>query len=86
MYHEAKLLLFGILIATALLWGTLWMFGGKFDSVYVEGRLSAEQAGAVNALPWGHCPGYRDGDCHADEGDRVVVREFSELMRTLQMR
>lgn len=64
-----------------LLWATIMFTGGWFDSLCVEGRLSAEQAEALNQMDWEKCPGYRQDVCLAEAGDRVVVRECSELSR-----
>ena len=69
------------LLTLALLWSVLVLSGGQIDKVCLEGRLSAAQALAINTLPWSKCPSYRLGNCRAEEGDRIVIRECSELSR-----
>ena len=71
------LLLVGVWLAVTI------HFGGKFDSICVEGRLSQAQATAINSLPWGKCPNYRDGRCEAQVDDRILVRECSEFSRSI---
>lgn len=71
-------------ILLALAWTAITLgVGAEFDRVCVEGRLSAEQARALNAGTWGHCPSYRDEDCVAKEKDRVFVGECSEFFKFL---
>jgi hypothetical protein len=65
-----------------ILWAGVMMSGGYFDSICVEGRLSAEQAEVLNQMDWEKCPSYRQGSgCLAEAGDRVIIRECSELSR-----
>lgn len=69
------------LITLLLLWAFLSFFGGEIDKICLEGRFSAVQAEAVNSLPWGKCPSYRNGNCRVEEGDRMLARECSEVSR-----
>ena len=73
-------------ITILLLWLGISLIGGEIDKICVEGKFSAEQAAAVNALPWGKCPGYRNGECSVEEGDRMLARECSELSRSFFLR
>ena len=56
------------------------IIGPAFDKTCVEGRLSAEQAEAVNGLEWRKCPSYRE-ECLAEANDRVIKRKCSEFSR-----
>ena len=70
-------------VACVVCAGGLKRAAREFDRMCVEGRLSAEQVAAINALPWEKCPQYRDGECRAEVNDRVVARECSEALRSL---
>ncbi len=74
------------IITIFLLWLGISLIGGKIDEICVEGKFSAVQAEAVNSLPWGKCPGYRNGDCRVKEGDRMLAKECSELSRSFFLR
>ena len=67
-------------ILLALVWAVTALGAGeKFDEACVIGRVSADQAVALNTTPWGHCP-HNDG-CEAAESDRVFSRKCSELLK-----
>lgn len=66
-----------------------------FESMCIKGRLSAEQADAVNLETWGRAPGYCNGqvgtndegeaffgqtDCWASEHDRVLNASCSNII------
>lgn len=57
------------------------VIGPAFDKACVEGRISQEQAEAINELEWEKCPSYNEGECRAEVNDRVIKRECSELSR-----
>ena len=80
-----KLFFIHAVITLVLLWATIVALGSSIDGVCVEGRLSVAQAEALNSLPWGKCPGYRNGNCKAEERDRVLVGECSEFSKTLSL-
>ncbi len=70
-----------------IVWFNLALWAGEYiDSVCTLGRISDEQARAVNDLPFNKCPGYNDGVCEAKLKDRIVRRECSEFMRGLHLR
>lgn len=71
---------------TALLFGGLVVSGPYIDSICVEGRLSTEQAEAINHFAWKKCPKYRDGVCRAKKKDRILLRECSEFSRKILFR
>ena len=73
-------------ITIFILWSAATLLGRQFDKICVEGRLSAAQAVAINSLLWGKCPRYRDGNCEAEEGDRVFVGQCSSVSKTLFLR
>ena len=66
-----------------VLWLGIVLAGRQIDILCIEGRVSAEQAEAVNSTPWSKCPKYRNGDCRVEEGDRILVRECSELSKSI---
>jgi hypothetical protein len=73
-----------VLFFLLIVWAILAFGGGKaFDSVCIEGRLSAEQARVLSSMEWGHCPSYRNGSCVAEENDRVFVGQCSEASKFL---
>lgn len=74
------------IILALLLWICLFFWGSVFDKECIEGRLSASQVAVINSLEWDLCPGYRKGYCRAEEGDRVLVRECSNLSRRILLR
>jgi hypothetical protein len=66
-----------------------------FESMCVKGRISAEQAEAINVATWGRAPGYCNGqdgtndrgeaffgqtDCRASEHDRVLNASCSNII------
>jgi len=60
--------------------------GHWVDERCIKGKLSAEQAAAINAETWGHLPDYNqdtDGRCvHcAKARDRILAEECSELVK-----
>lgn len=75
-----------LVVGLLFIWLVIVLLGGKIDEICVEGKFSAVQAEAVNSLPWGKCPGYRDGNCQVEEGDRMLARECSELSRSFFLR
>jgi len=78
---------FGGLALLLFVWLNVVLWGGAyFDNVCIEGRLSAEQAEAINSEEWGKCPSYRDGDCKAEEKDRVLKHFCSKFSRKLTVR
>jgi len=66
-----------------LLWCAAAVLGPRLDIMCIEGRFSAEQAEEMNSSEWGKCPKYRNGNCNADEGDRIWARECSEFGKAL---
>jgi len=71
---------FGLLL---FIWLNIVLWGGRyFDSVCIEGRLSAEQAETINNEQWGKCPSLY-GNCEAEENDRVLRYACSEFSRNL---
>jgi hypothetical protein len=69
------------------------------ESLCIKGRLSAEQATAVNAREWNRTPGYCAGqtyddksgdpqegqsDCQAREFDRVLAADCSNFGKVLR--
>jgi hypothetical protein len=81
MFLNFKLFLLHAAITIFILWASIMTLGGWFDSICVEGRLSEEQANALNEMDWEKCPSYRRGACLAEAGDRIIIRECSELSR-----
>ena len=76
-------------IAGAVLLGTwlvLWLMGGAIDRLCVEGQLSQAQAAAINNLEWEKCPKYRQGECLAEAGDRVINKQCSKFSKTVTLR
>ena len=71
------------LLALIVLWAIVVIGGRAFDQFCIEGRLSDEQSRVINIWDWGKCPSYKQGDCKAEAGDRVLRRECSEFSRTL---
>ncbi len=69
-------------LAILTLWIGIVIVGPEIDKKCVEGKFSVEQAEAVNNLPWGKCPKYRNGDCHIEAGDRMLAGECSTLSRS----
>lgn len=57
--------------------------GAVVDEFCIEGRLSQVQADSVNSNVWENCPGYRNGKCVAEVGDRVLTKECSEFVDML---
>lgn len=56
------------------------------DEACIKGRLSDEQAAAVNKGPWQHLPSYNrdaDGQCKdcAGAGDRILSSKCSQLVK-----
>ena len=74
------LIIWGLVILVGI-WTVISFSGDTIDKTCIEGRLSEDQANVINQLEWGKCPGYRNGVCRAEEGDRVLVRECSELSK-----
>jgi hypothetical protein len=65
------------------IWWSVVLWGGEvFDRNCIEGRVSMEQAEAINQVEWGKCPFYRS-PCVAVENDRVLKRQCSEFSRRL---
>jgi hypothetical protein len=58
------------------------VIGPAFDKACVEGRLSVEQAKAINELEWEKCPSYRE-ECRAEVNDRILKRKCSEFSRRI---
>jgi hypothetical protein len=74
---------FGLLL---FVWFNITLWGGAyFDSICIEGRLSATQAEALNGAEWGKCPSYRVA-CAAEENDRVIKHYCSAFTRSLWLR
>lgn len=80
MKHLA-LLSFSMAILAGCASGGLTEAFEKIDEACVVGRLSQEQADAINELGWEKC-----GRCVAKVNDRVVVRECSEILRAVEGR
>lgn len=74
------------ILFTFLLFCFLAIAGPYIDSVCTEGRISREQAAAINELEWKHCPSYRNGECEAGTKDRILVRECAEFSRKVLFR
>lgn len=74
-----NVLLFLVLVWFAIVYG----IDSRFDETCIEGRLSAEQAEAINSLEWDKCPSYRNGECRAEWNDRVFVGQCSEASKFL---
>ena len=70
-----------IVIILLLLLGT-YLIGPIFDKICIEGRLSQEQAKAINELKWEKCPSYRK-ECRAELNDRIIKRKCSEFSRRI---
>ena len=72
---------FGLLF---IIWLNVVLWGGRhFDSICIEGKLSMEQVEILNNVQWGKCPVYRNGDCEAEENDRVLKHYCSSFLRNL---
>ena len=76
-------LLAPVLVAAALLSGCV---GHMVDEKCIRGRLSEEQANAINSAHWGKLPSYNknhEGTCKhcAKEGDRVLASECSDFLK-----
>ena len=73
-----------VLFFLLIIWAVITFYlGSAVDEVCVEGRLSAEQARVLSSMEWGHCPSYRNGNCVAEENDRVWVGQCSEFSKFL---
>ncbi len=71
-------------IILILMWAAITFFvGDRFDEICIEGRISTEQAEMINTSHWYKCPKYREGECVAEENDRVLARECSEFFKLL---
>ena len=64
---------------------------GFIDKECIKGRISSEQANAINKGPWEHLPSYNrdaDGQCKdcAEEMDRIFSAKCSQFIKeaTLQ--
>ena len=63
---------------------------GFIDKECIKGRLSSEQADAVNRGPWEHLPSYNrdaDGKCRncAQEMDRIFSAECSKFIKEVTL-
>lgn len=58
------------------------VIGPAFDKACVVGRISEEQAQAINKLEWEKCPSYRE-ECRAEVNDRVIKRKCAEFSRRI---
>jgi hypothetical protein len=59
-------------------WLNIVLWGGRyFDSVCIEGRLSAEQAATLSGAEWNKCL----GNCTAEKNDRVLKHYCSSFSR-----
>lgn len=61
---------------------------GLIERDCIKGRLSSEQADAINSREWQHVPTYNrgpDGDCKncAAVGDRVLAARCSDELKKL---
>ena len=73
-----------ITLFLVLVWASItYVISEPFDEICMEGVLSAEQAQVLNLMKWGHCPSYRNGECRAEENDRVFVGQCSEASKFL---
>ena len=71
-----------VLAFMVILWALVaFSVGERFDDKCIEGRLSHNQAVAVNVLHWGYCP-HEEG-CAAEANDRVFVGQCSEFFKFL---
>jgi hypothetical protein len=82
--YKLKWMIVGQLGLLLFIWFNIVLWGGSyFDSICVEGRLSTEQAETLNNVQWGKCPTYRNGDCEAEENDRILKHYCSSFLRDL---
>jgi hypothetical protein len=70
-------------IVLIVLWAGGVLLAGEVDRWCIKGRVSAVQAERINSGPWKKCPAYLDQTCLAQENDRVLARECSEISKTL---
>lgn len=77
----------------AVLLGALFVsgcVGHMVDKKCIRGRLSEEQANAINAEHWGKLPSYNknhEGTCKhcAKAGDRVLASECSDFLKEVTL-
>jgi len=78
MRRILKWIIIGQLGLLLFVWLNVVLWGGRyFDSVCIEGRLSAEQATAISSAEWSKC----SGDCQAEKNDRVLKHYCSSFSR-----
>lgn len=80
----SKANIFKLLILIVLTWLILVFTGPSIDKLCVIGRLSKHQANAISELKWNKCPKY--SDCVAEENDRVLNKQCSDLLAWLTLR
>jgi hypothetical protein len=86
MRRRLKWIIVGQFGLVLFVWLNIVLWGGRyFDSVCIEGRLSAEQAETVNLTEWGKCPkAQREATgCEAEKNDRVLKHFCSSFSRNL---
>jgi hypothetical protein len=78
MRRKLKWILIGQAGLLLFVWLNIVLWGGRyFDSVCIEGRLSADQANIITVSKWNKCT----GDCVAEENDRVLKHYCSSFSR-----
>ncbi len=75
-----------VLFAALAVYLSLILGGPYIDSICTEGRISSNQAAIINLREWNKCPSYRNNNCAAREGDRILRRECAEFSRKLLFR
>jgi len=63
---------------------------GFIDKECIKGRISSEQANAINKGPWEHLPSYNrhvNGKCKdcAEEGDRIFSAKCSQFIKDVTL-
>lgn len=83
--------MFQVVVTLLLVWALFSWGAPIFDAYCIVGRISGSQAQSLNDLArfphhgWDKCVGGLS-ECVAKEGDRVIRKECSEVLRTIQLR